>query len=168
MDRDLIAWAAGIYEGEGCVGTYPRPMASNTAIRIQVAMSDGDIVARWGAAVGCGSMHGPYFRKHFKPTYVWAISGHENCQYVIAMLWRWLGVRRRAQAAEMLARYRAVRPNPPHRGTKTHCVRGHERTPENTYTYVAKTGPRRGRTMKYCIPCNQESCRGYRSRVAAA
>jgi hypothetical protein len=163
VNREKLAWAAGIYEGEGCIGAYPRPKISNSSIRIQVAMSDGDIVTRWGEIIGRGCLNGPYFRKNFKPNFIWGMSGYENCQYTIAILWEWLGVRRREQAQTMLGRYLELRPHPPHRGTETHCVKGHERK-SNTYFYIKKDG----KVASYCIPCNQESGRRYRERVGTA
>lgn len=39
------------------------------------------------------------------------------------------------------------------RGKRTHCVRGHEYTKENTYTYEIKSGPENGRIARYCRIC---------------
>jgi hypothetical protein len=46
--------------------------------------------------------------------------------------------------------------------TKTHCVHGHEYTPENTYLR-----PVRGRGMRDCRTCFRERTRRYRERKAA-
>jgi hypothetical protein len=52
--RDEIAWAAGLFEGEGCIST--------TTYRLQVAlvMTDEDMVRRFDAIVERGKVYGPY------------------------------------------------------------------------------------------------------------
>lgn len=47
--------------------------------------------------------------------------------------------------------------------TKTHCINGHEFTPENTYMRTATSGGRRG-----CRTCNREQARRYRQRNVGA
>jgi hypothetical protein len=164
INKEAVAWAAGIYEGEGCIACYPKPVISNTSIVIQLSMIDRDILSRWGEIVGRGRLNGPYCRKEYKPIWTYSMSNYENVQYTIAIFWKWLGARRREQATTVLARYRKLRPEPTHRGTKTHCVHGHERSEANTFAYIT----RKGKVAKYCIPCNREDVRRYHNNVGTA
>ena len=66
-----IAWAAGLFEGEGSVSTQGR------AVVIQVKMTDEDVIRRFDAVVGRGRVYGPY---------VW--HGHDGC--VRKPFWTWL------------------------------------------------------------------------------
>lgn len=61
--------------------------------------------------LGVGSLKGP--RKLHKPwsklpQYVWCARSFEDVQFVTAMLWRWLGPVKRAQARDALLRYRSL------------------------------------------------------------
>lgn len=75
-----IAWAAGLFDGEGtatiCRG---RP-------RLAVQMSDRECVSRFAQAMGCGFVYGPYVHEYRdgytrKPRFVWLAEGES---YVIA------------------------------------------------------------------------------------
>lgn len=50
-------------------------------------------------------------------------------------------------------------PGDNHNAAKTHCINGHEYTPENTYTYTG-----RGKVERYCQTCSRETKRRYRAR----
>jgi hypothetical protein len=79
-----MAWAAGLFDGEGCVSashaegrkrkdgtqrTYPRLYVGNTDVRLLI---------RFQQAVGVGKIHGPYGRfsrgKEVRPMYQWTAS----------------------------------------------------------------------------------------------
>lgn len=74
----------------------------------------------------------------------------------------------RTCTAERLARKRAdrQRPYPGYHprasGLRTHCLRGHEFTPENTYI-----GTRHGRPVRCCRACHNAQMRRYNERQAA-
>jgi hypothetical protein len=42
------------------------------------------------------------------PQYVWCANAFEDVQFATALLWRWLGPVKRAQARNALLRYRAL------------------------------------------------------------
>jgi hypothetical protein len=42
------------------------------------------------------------------PQYVWKVGAFEDVQFATAMLWRWLGPVKRAQARDALLRYCAL------------------------------------------------------------
>lgn len=108
-----VAWAAGLYEGEGSIhvtGSGPVLMRPNgkrkakySAPRVQIKMTDRDVLERFHRVVGVGSLAGPYDNGPLcKPVYQWSISGFPGSQYVIALFWQWLGERRKQRAREVL------------------------------------------------------------------
>lgn len=104
MTEDL-AWAAGLFEGEGSISlSRGRP-------RIQIQMSDEDVVRRFHEAVGCGSVSGPStspsrhkYAANPKPIWTWQASGFvrkQDVQKTLLAMWPHLGSRRRARALEL-------------------------------------------------------------------
>lgn len=68
-----------------------------------VQMKDEDAVRRFHRSIGLGTVRGPYTRNDGKPPlWVWRVGSFEGMQAAIAMLWPWLGSRRRARAHEVL------------------------------------------------------------------
>lgn len=110
-----LAWAAGLFEGEGCfslkaagrTNLFPSPACI-------MASTDEDTVRRFQRAVGVGSVTGPHrtgganAAPHFKPAWYWRTSGFPKTQAVVAMLWFGLGERRRATARRVLTEGRGV------------------------------------------------------------
>lgn len=124
-----VAWAAGLFEGEGSISLKKQTM------QLALGMSDFDVVDRFQKVIGIGKVYGPYQDKRkssYKPMWTWACSGHKNCQAVLAALWGFLGERRRAKAALSLNHCGALSP---HGSVKTACKNGHAFTEENTYSY---------------------------------
>lgn len=76
-----LEWAAGLFEGEGTAyinvdkrkdKTYRRPF-------IQITMTDLDALESFAAVMG-GKVNGPYgpyayHKPHYKPKYVWQLTG---------------------------------------------------------------------------------------------
>ena len=113
LDREELAYAGGLFEGEGTI--YVRNLTPPKAW-ICLAMSDREPIERFQAAVGgFGKIYGPYQKKKKltrngnlpKPMYVYHLYDFEKVQAVVAMLWPWLGPRRRGQAATVLTRITA-------------------------------------------------------------
>lgn len=102
--REHMAWAAGLFEGEGCVSArVRRTNKHDRSIVARLRMSDEDVVRRFHSVVGVGHVNGPYLdsdRK--KPTWVWQTGSFEAVQAVIAFMWPWLHSRRRARMRELL------------------------------------------------------------------
>src|SRR5574343_144237 len=93
-------WAAGLFEGEGCITTNRRKP------KLQLQMTDEDIVRRFAAVVGVGYVSGPFPRAHpRKPVYQWAVYRFDEFEYVIGGLWPWLGQRRKARCTEVVKNY---------------------------------------------------------------
>ena len=58
--------------------------------------------------IGLGNVTGPHpnTKPNHKPIYRWKAAAFEDVKAVIAMLWEWLGERRRAKAQELLVAYK--------------------------------------------------------------
>lgn len=99
--RENLAWAAGLFEGEGCFSTRMTGK-KDRGICARLKMSDEDVVRRFYTVVGLGNMNGPYFAPKKKPVWIWQTGSFEVVQAIMAMLWPWLHSRRRARIKELL------------------------------------------------------------------
>lgn len=102
MNREDVAWLAGIIEGEGCF-TH-----SGTTITVQLKMTDEDVVRRCQqiAGVGVFSVKGRSASTlpHYKQVFQWTSAGAEAMQ-VITLVRPFLGERRAARADELTEQY---------------------------------------------------------------
>lgn len=166
VDVRELAWAAGVFEGDGCIG-----LSQGKYAFVSLAMSDEDSVRRFHRAVGIGSVGTPYLPLHAnKYMWTWTAGTFERAQAVIALLWYGLGERRRARCVEVLDTARSYgihRPPAPKRpapaaGTADkrtqpkprdplRCRNGHIRTEKNT---ILRPDGRRE-----CRICNQKTTR---------
>lgn len=115
-----VAWAAGLFEGEGCLTLHHNTGHRYLAPRVYLVTTDLDVLQRFQGIVGYGRI----LTRRLTPTmrrtqYEWSVGTFEEFQFVVALFWRWLGDRRRARAAEVLlemrAYYRTVAPRRPRR-----------------------------------------------------
>ena len=108
MTREEIAWVAGIFEGEGTI-LNSRNGIGNPVVRVSLHMTDKDIVDRFAAIF-------PFGRRCVRPgrlsmvtgvtgkeSWVWQTSNAEYVQAFLAMVWPWLGERRKAKAAQVIS-----------------------------------------------------------------
>lgn len=108
-----VAWAAGIFDGEGSTSTYiPRGRKSP---RRQIAVSQGgvpgqfpDVLTRFHRIVGVGNVTGPYRNG----LYYWKTARRESIDAVGAMLWPHLGGDKREQFAAAAIRVGRALPGP--------------------------------------------------------
>src|SRR5438552_9315344 len=132
--RESLACAAGFFNGEGHIGYHDRAIRSVTwrsrGLQLSISQVERGVLDHFRAAVGLGSVGGPYDRSHYKnhqDIFEYQVARFEHVQAIIAMLWPWLSVVKREQARHSLI---AVRSRPDHQRI---CKYGHPRTPENTY-----------------------------------
>jgi len=150
-----LAWAAGLFEGEGCIA-LSRPAATRPQVQwnLVLASTDLDVLERLQTVVGMGQISGPRDRGH-KLHWVWCVSRREHVRLLLEAMLPWLGSRRRARAEECLAFFEA---NPPGMHRSSLCKAGlHVRTEENVRVSVDE----QGRVRRRCIPCAQASSRRY-------
>lgn len=143
--RENLAWAAGLFEGEGCITLSGKPPSGKRVV-LELGMTDEDVVKKFHAIVGVGHVGGPYHPStrpnHHKPHWRWTVTGGRQAQAVLAALWPFLCLRRKAKAEEAIRFFAAQQVWTKHR---KHCPKGHEYTTENTYLLS-----RGGRACKIC------------------
>ena len=100
-----IAWASGLFEGEGSITCRYVPNRKNS-IRVQLTMSssDKDALENFAASVNCGRVLGPYpgQREGNKERYNWHVQNMRDCLYVLGQMYPYLMARRKEKADEML------------------------------------------------------------------
>lgn len=124
------AWAAGIFEGEGCIyggtqqgGKYPAPV-------VVVKMTDRDIVERLTEVLPFGSFYAiPKWEAGRKQPFQWRATGFTSLERFAEVIGPWLGERRTEKLNEVLAMKRVKEYGPdcasPSRGgRKRHYRRG--------------------------------------------
>lgn len=126
INREALAWAAGIFEGEGTIS-----LARSSPV-LSVSSTDEDVLLKFHQIVQCGVVDGPYnlARKPkkgsttpTKPFWQWRTYGFEKPQAVLALFWHWLCQRRRRRAREVLG---VCKNGGVRNKYKKHCKRGHE------------------------------------------
>lgn len=132
QDDIALAYAAGLFEGEGCVTLTQKRQPC-----LMVAMTDREPIEQIAAILG-GRVYGPYHRaahESRKPTYEWRLFGWTALEMTYPKLRKWLSPRRRGRFEEILAQAPTVRGSGSHQRTKTHCIRGHVFDAANTYVH---------------------------------
>jgi hypothetical protein len=105
-----MAWAAGLFEGEGSIGAYSRAGRVSMNIMAQLVSTDEDVVRRFRAILGFGRVSGPIPRpERWKPIWTWRATRFEQVQALVAYFWDGLSVRRRDQARAALMAVHATR-----------------------------------------------------------
>lgn len=140
-----VAWAAGLFEGEGCLNAYRRP-SGKWSIQLRLGMTDRDVVEQFAAIVGCGSVHRLRVSKahaHWKPMYQWYVQSGTDVVRVIDLLLPRLGTRRSAKALEVREVAAQILP---YGELRTHCRRGHPYEGDNLI--LEPSGVRRCRTCR--------------------
>lgn len=98
---DEFAWFVGIFEGEGCIDMAHR--VHRPKPRLQIQMTDGDVVRRCHAFAGRGHVSGPHIRTgKRKDFWVWSVQG-DDAYALLARMLPYLGERRRTRALEVLS-----------------------------------------------------------------
>jgi hypothetical protein len=94
-----VAWAAGLFEGEGSI------TQSGSRLVVRLNNTDPEPVYRFAGIVAFGEVYGPYqyegrdgFKR--KPFWVWVAEEYEALE-VLELLWPWLSGRRHAQALDL-------------------------------------------------------------------
>ena len=118
LNREELAWAAGLFDGEGNVGVfkaYDRKTFEAKRIMLSMAQTDPQVLERFQRAVfGLGSINGPYnWKSPFKAKSRWVFraGSFEHVQAIIAALWVFLSPVKLAQAKKALVDYAEYRAN---------------------------------------------------------
>ena len=107
-NREELAWVAGFFDGEGCC-TFKTNGNKNGYERkyaiITVSQVDPEVLEKCRRITGLGQVGGQYKPKqpNCQPSYRWRIQKFEEVQACIAMIWEWLGTKKREQAKRVLS-----------------------------------------------------------------
>ena len=101
MNEVEAAWAAGIFEGEGCFGVYPNGGGYWKPVT-KVEMTDEDVVGRFHALTGFGNVYAKAGRGGRKDSWVWLASKWDDTVSLVSALLPHLGGRRSAAALNIL------------------------------------------------------------------
>ncbi len=102
-----IAWAAGLFEGEGCftLGNQHRDVPTFHAV---LQMVDEDVVRKFHGIIGYGVVHSSTVTSTGKQIFRWTCTRREHFKAVALTLRPHLGERRRSKVDELLALMRAL------------------------------------------------------------
>jgi len=104
MTKNKIAWAAGLFEGEGSITLLhpsryhkPRPV-------LELQMTDFDIVRRFKKAVkvGCLCFRKRRLTKSGKRVAIWSTACKADVRKLLKLFLPYFGIRRRKRAKEVL------------------------------------------------------------------
>jgi hypothetical protein len=113
--REQLAWAAGLFDGEGTIVALVRRSRNSHARDLIIGVSQAGehaerLLERFRAAVGglgrVYRVHGATRPAAWKVGYMWRSGRFEAVQQVVCLLWPWLGPAKRAQASMALRNYR--------------------------------------------------------------
>lgn len=91
-----IAWAAGLFEGEGCISTY-----QSDSTQLTLVSTDYDVIDRFARIVGVGTVSGPFYPNNnpeWKPVKKWLCSHQYEVRELLDRLLPFLCGRRAARA----------------------------------------------------------------------
>jgi len=99
-----IAWAGGLFEGEGTIVLTQRRTHPSKQAHVQVRMADADSLLRYTQALGLPEPKPLQYRRllHHKQLWYSSVSGRGEAVRVLTLLYPYLGARRRAKAREVL------------------------------------------------------------------
>lgn len=104
-----IAWAAGLFEGEGHCGLAPQRNRDLPTARMELSMTDRDVVERFARVIGYGTVHvNQRPTRNDKPVYRWSISGERAIEVALLLLPH-LGTRRSKRIGEVVQAHRESR-----------------------------------------------------------
>lgn len=107
MDNPIeIAWAAGLFEGEGCITMRTKNWSSKGygQARLKLVMTDEDVVRKFSAIIGIGTVRESdrEVKRGYKMQWEWCIGSRAGVSAVLELLYPYLGQRRRNRADEIL------------------------------------------------------------------
>lgn len=104
MKKSDAAWAAGIIEGEGWIGTmWYRDKTHGSKGCVSVVMTDRDVLRRLYLLFKAGSFRERRAQqRHWKRQWIWRVYRQEAVVSVLQTIYPWLGKRRRAAATQVL------------------------------------------------------------------
>ena len=108
MHSHDIAWAAGLFEGEGYISK--ERVGGKSSHRLAINLTDKDVLEKFVSVVGFGSvreLHNQLLDKKvkegkWKPCFVWEINNKKETRRILDMFLPYFGDRRAHRAMNML------------------------------------------------------------------
>jgi len=98
MDPTLIAWAAGLFEGEGCI-----TKRSGGYDQLRLSMTDFDVVRKFGSIVGVEQYYNKkIYETHHKPQLEWYCRKRSDIVRILTAFLPFFGNRRAYKALNIL------------------------------------------------------------------
>jgi hypothetical protein len=94
-----LAWVAGLVEGEGCFLPICRN-GNEASLRVQVRMTDLDVLERLMSIVNIGNVTGPEYNGRNTPVYTWQCGRTADSLALMWALYPYMGERRRKKIWE--------------------------------------------------------------------
>ena len=99
MEPVHIAWAAGLFEGEGSITN------NRTRAKLNLAMTDKDVVEKFASIIGYGNVNPKKNHKkpsHWKDQWEWSVGKQSEVRRILSLLLPYLGNRRAYKALNIL------------------------------------------------------------------
>lgn len=98
-----LAWAAGLFEGEGCINVYRQKGRKFIRITLSLCSTDRDVVERFAKIVGYKEVTElKRYTKKNKIVYRWQTAHTEHVKRILRELMPYFGKRRTRQASDAL------------------------------------------------------------------
>lgn len=153
--RENIAWASGIFEGEGCFRLNTKD--GRPTFALSMTMTDEDVMKRFYEIVGVGQLSGPLPGKKdgYKEYWQWRCQKFEDAQAISVAMYPFLFSRRRDKIRECLTAVKKWKKNRNPRGNDLACGYGHSRI---------EFGKKSSRGWWICSKCQQRWQKDRRER----
>ena len=97
-----IEWAAGLFEGEGCI-TRSRNQQGKWYYRLIIGMNDEDVIRAFMDVIGCGKYYfRPRQKEHWNDTHTCYVCAKADVRRVLSQLLPYFGNRRAYKALNIL------------------------------------------------------------------
>ena len=100
MDPTQLAWAVGLFEGEGCITFRDK---AHKKPYLKMSMTDFDVIRKFHKLIGRGNLdYIPKRKAHWQDQLQWRMGGKQNVRYVLGLFLPHLGDRRAHKALDIL------------------------------------------------------------------
>lgn len=171
--NEQLAWAAGLFEGEGCIHAY-HAGKRGSGCQMRLGMTDRDVVERFAAIMGCGNIYQPRIdrckrsdprKQGKKPVHTWCLYKAPELIAALEALMPWFGERRLKRANEVIEIARDIVPL----GERTHCPQGHLYSGDNllteSITRETASGEKRSYVHRRCKTCRRKQERERKAKA---
>ena len=99
------SWAAGFFDGEGCVN---RTCSSKKCIALRIGQSHLSVLRRFKKIFRVGKIYGPYVAKPIgnykcKPKYMYQVAKFDKVKMIITKIWPYLDKVKREQILDLIS-----------------------------------------------------------------